>query len=842
MEENMQQKSLQFVLGEETRPKVDLLENGITSIAIEHSIFYKQYSLAVTSIAELVSYNKALRGKEIQNEHFTHNNIIVFNGDRGSGKTSCMLSVKEILCNSKLKNKCLAKLEITKSQRDILNNTEFYSTEVLDPIFFDEKHNILDLFIGTLFGNFKSIGKSVRQENRYALLELFSKTKRDLSLLNQNVISEDDNLEQLDDLVASMNIKRSLWQLVEKYLEIIYPSKNSQLILCIDDIDLNMTEGYQMIDQIRKYLNIPGLVILLAIKMDQLANVVRIKYSKDYELLLKNGNRADEKKYKEIINQIAERYITKLFPLNQWISMPIVEDILKRNMIILRENGDIVCELTPLKAGILTLIYSRTRMFFYNSSRQVNFIIPRNLRELLNLLHFLCNMKEAKNHVEAIPNIIHFKSYFYGTWCTNNLKEDDLAFMRTTQHYLTAVNINSSIIHYLKERFPILAALESKESDKDLHIRELSYILNKENIMFNLSLGDVMACMDWLGKVCHKDEDLKLLFTIKVFYSMALYENFKYKDEILDENNKFKNEIINKQTLTNNETNYGDIVNGNFFNSEYLDVAPYDKEGMSRCRRIVDNKLLSYISLLLEIEDKGSTIYSSKKRFGIKRKIARLSIDINEGLRNQVAGSNRDKLRKILEFFILTTSFVFDAKDNEKGEILPKYRRRNEVYYEKNISYNRKYICFDILSIFYNLLYVTKAYERFGISVQTENSLYADVLEHVNAARPEKREELLHYRLNVRNVEMLEQISYLLQTKRPDSGTDSVDLYKKIFSTLSEYNVQTYDNVVKNVEYGFFKGISAFLDELSGVEKDVFESLFYEKDSIHGNYSFELVD
>lgn len=834
-------KMLQFALGEETRPKIDFQENGITSIAIEHSIFYKQYSLAMISIAELVSYNKTLQMKDVQNEHSIHNNIIVFNGERGSGKTSCMLSVKEMLCNSNAKQKYLSNLEITNAQKEILNRTDFYPTEVLDPIFFDENHNILELFIGTLFGSFKRFGKNIAQENRYTLLELFSNAKKDLSLLYKDVISEDDNLEQLDDLVASMNIKKSLWRLVEKYLEIVYPSMNSQLVLCIDDIDLNMTEGYQMIDQIRKYLNIPGLVILLAIKMDQLANVVRIKYSKDYESLLKHSDHVDENKYKEIINQISERYITKLFPLNQRISMPTVEEILKRDMKILRENGEIICELTPLKAGILTLIYSRTRMFFYNSSRQVNFIIPRNLRELLNLLHFLCNMKEAKNHIEAIPNIIHFKSYFYGTWCTNNLKEDDLAFMRTTQHYLTAININSSIIHYLKERFPILAALESKESDKDAHIRELSYILNKENIMFNLSLGDVMACMDWLAKVCHKDEDLKLLFAIKVFYSMALYENFKYKDEILYENEKFKTEIVNKQTLTNNETNYGDIINGNFFNSEYLDVAPYDKEGMSRSRRVIDNKILGYISLLLEIEDNGSLISNSKKKYGISRKIARLSVDINEALRNQIAQSNRDKLRKILEFFILTTSFVFDAKDNEKVEILPKYRRRNEVYYEKNISNNRKYICFDILSIFYNLLYVTKAYGRFGLSVQKENSLYADVLQNVNAAKPEKREELLHYRLNIRNVEMLEQISYLLQTKRPDSGTDSVDLYKKIFSTLSEYNVQTYDNVVKNVEYGFFKGISAFLDELSGVEKDVFESIFYEKDSIHGNYSFELV-
>ena len=119
---------------------------------------------------------------------------------------------------------------------------------------------------------------------------------------------------------------------------------NSQLVLCIDDIDLNMTEGYQMIDQIRKYLNIPGLVILLAIKMDQLANVVRIKYSKDYEALLNHRDYVDENKYKEIINQIAERYITKLFPLNQRISMPAVEEILKRDMKIFRENGEIICE------------------------------------------------------------------------------------------------------------------------------------------------------------------------------------------------------------------------------------------------------------------------------------------------------------------------------------------------------------------------------------------------------------------------------------------------------------------------------------------------------------------
>lgn len=815
MEENNHQNTLRFVLGEETRPKVEFLKNARSLIRIEDSIFFKQYSLAISSIAELVAYNKILKNKNVQNEHSVHNNIIVFNGDRGSGKTSCMLSVKELLCDNSLKNEILPKLEIS-ANRDILAETNFFSMGIIDPIFFDERHNILELFIGTLFKNFKNEEKNRRNsgkpvmeyEERNNLLQSFSKAKENLSLLNTNInLSEDDNLEQLNDLVASMNVKDSLWRLVKDYINTMYQSKNSQLVLCIDDIDLNMSEGYQMIDQIRKYLNIPGLVILLAIKIDQLANVIRIKYSTDYEPLMeqKYENNEDKKKYEEIINQIVERYIAKLFPLSQRISMPDVGDLLSWKTELLQENGEKVYELPTLKNDILKLIYSRTRMLFYNSSRQVNFIIPLNLRDLLNFLHFLYNMKEAKTHTEAIPNIVHFKIYFYGTWCTNNLDENDLAFMRATQSFLTAININSYIINFLKERFPVLAELENKEGYKDSHIRELAYILHKENMMFNLSLGDVMACLDWLNKVCHKDRDLKLLFAIKTFYSMALYENFRYKNEIQEENKKLEKEIINKQTLTNNETNYGDIVNGNFFNSEYLNVAPYDKGGMSRCRRVIDNKLLMDLLEYVKNPDK------------ISDKLKELKVE----------EVDKEKLQKIVEFFILTTSFVFEAKDKEKGEILPKYRRKNEVYYEKNVLNNRMYICFDILSVFYNLLYVDKAYKRFNISADKDKLLYDDILNKINK---DNKEEHLHYKLNIRNVEILEQISYLLQRERPDSAKDSVVLYQNMFETLStKYKIRTYDNM--NIDYGFFGGIAEFLGGLNVVEKEIFESIYFDRDT-----------
>ena len=43
---------------------------------------------------------------------------------------------------------------------------------------------------------------------------------------------------------------------------------------------------------------------------------------------------------------------------------------------------------------------------------------------------------------------------------------------------------------------------ETKESRlSDSSMKELQNILDEENMMYNISLGDVLACLDWLGKV-----------------------------------------------------------------------------------------------------------------------------------------------------------------------------------------------------------------------------------------------------------------------------------------------------------------------------------------------------
>lgn len=866
---NTQQEfDIPFILGEETRPKIEIFTHEENTVQIPKSIFYKQYCMALAGIAELVNYQGISRKED---DRLPHNNIFVFTGDRGAGKTSCMLTVKELLCkDDKYKEQCYAELQgLNSNLKETLQNTSFQHFDTIDPIYFDCQHNILDLFIGMLFKHFhdymeewKGVSRIDRVEKE-TLLRLFGETKRNLSVLNKTVeLSEFDDLEQLSSLAASISFKKSLDELVQQYIKCRYTS-GTQLVLCLDDIDLNISEGYEMIEQIRKYLNIKGLIILMAVKIDQLGNVIRIKYAKDFDSLLNRRSKGGmSKRYEEIINEIVERYITKVFPGNHRIQMPTVSYLLDQRIGIFQYTvkGKLErIEIMPtLKVGLLKLIYRKVRLLAYNSRSRVNYIIPQNLRELLNFIHLMYSMEDAPDHVTAIPNLIRFKSYFYEMWCANNLDEEGYVFMRNTQNIHSALNVNQMVIRLLEQRFSIFEKLKSGTDPKDNSLRELINILDAENIMYNISLGDVLACLDWLDKVCNKEKDLKLIFAIKIFYSIYLYEGFRTSKEIQDQKAKFEAEIINRELLTNNETDYGDVLNGNFFNSEYINAMPYENGEISRSRRGLNNSKIK-----------------------------------------EYYGSTDQRQREIADFFILTTAFVFDSTDKPLGSkdnsAFSKYRKKEEVYYERAISSNRKYICFDVLSIFYNLLDIEKTYKRYDTKFMAdervdmnkvnsevdeilakckklkskeqellrqqerttryriENSpLYGRLLNGIQVTVTENtkcflgkidlqkiaplanelyctKEEILLYTLNIRNVEILEQISYRLQRTRPDGSSDNIALLRDIFKSLSEYKIKTYDD--SDIDFTFFRAICNFLNELSEEQKGMFNGIYTEKES-----------
>lgn len=892
-----------FILGEETRPKIEIFTKKNRDVTVKNSIFYKQYRQVLSAIAEhLLLCNRNGDPENLYSSWEFPNNIFVFAGERGSGKTSCMLTARELLCmpeydseavleklfdvedssengntgeeKSKNSDKIRKKKEELAIYENVLKKTSFYRCEVIDPLFFDSNHNILELFVGTLFRDLK---KKKEEDPQYrndgkSLLSRFADIKRIFPLLGKRPeFSDFDDLEQLKDLSASLDLKEAIRKLVQDYLKYVYEDEKGKLVLCIDDIDLDMKDGYGLVECIRRYLNMPELVILMAVKLEQLGNVIRIKYTKDFRPLLERYEKEAEKEnlrvednYNEVVNHIVERYVTKLLPLNQRIIMPSVQDLFDKDIQIFRKQGieiKKVATLSPMKNGILEEIYKKTRLLFYNTKSQVNYIVPRNLREFCNLLHLLYNLDDVESHEGALPNIVHFKEYFYSVWCTNNLDKDGLFIMQKLRDMLDYGLMNQTVIKHLKRRFEVLRKIENGSEIRDNRLsnnsmRELQNILDEENVMYNISLGDVLACLDWLGKVSYKEYDLKLLFAIKTFYTFALYETFRKQEDTVEEKNKLsQREVINKEVLTNNETVYGDIVSGNFLNSEYLNVVPYEKGTISRCRRVIDNgkikELIKYIS--------GEELET-------------------EAEREYYANLDGVFLRKIVEFFLLTTSFVVEPKDKDSNAAFSQYRKRNEVYYEKEITQSRIFICFDILSVFYNLLDVFTCYSRFEKSILKDGKkvkdgelkelkesmlsdkvilaekcpLYVEILNDIVKSESipiaedgtyncEAANTKLVYKVCLRNIDLLEQISYRLQRKRPDKSNDNIQLFRKMFDNLAEITISTYQNdkgIQADIKYKFFDAIKRFLDELSKRGNERYKEIF---DRIYTDFSKETL-
>lgn len=88
-----------FILGEETRPKIEIFTKKNRDVTVKNSIFYKQYRQVLSAIAEhLLLCNRNGDPENLYSSWEFPNNIFVFAGERGSGKTSCMLTARELLC------------------------------------------------------------------------------------------------------------------------------------------------------------------------------------------------------------------------------------------------------------------------------------------------------------------------------------------------------------------------------------------------------------------------------------------------------------------------------------------------------------------------------------------------------------------------------------------------------------------------------------------------------------------------------------------------------------------------------------------------------------------------
>lgn len=266
------------------------------------SVFHDQYA---RSLNLLNTYISDLDDRSLK--------TIAFCGGRGDGKTSCMASVLEIICKIHDEDTDVCRF-IRSSACHKLADMSFDVMKMIDPSFFDENHNVLEIIIGHLYNSYREYSSRLDNPDlmlKNQLMSSFQEVKKSLFLLKGGALDSINDLKELSVLSASITLHQQMETLIERYLKF---TGKGFLIIPIDDMDLNMQYAYSMCEQIRKYLSVPKCVVLISLYVDQLEKVVSHVYRKSMD----NPEYVPDSK----IHEMAERYLSKLLPNSSRVSMP----------------------------------------------------------------------------------------------------------------------------------------------------------------------------------------------------------------------------------------------------------------------------------------------------------------------------------------------------------------------------------------------------------------------------------------------------------------------------------------------------------------------------------------
>ena len=416
----------------------------------EDDLFIEQYKQAAKMLNTIVNERdeNAESKSPFMNEY--ENNIIAFCGERGEGKSSAMLTFINSLYDIGLEReedfeKESKRYNLFEQYRN-LNRNHFADPIVVDPSQFDKVHNILDIILAKLYRNFMlKYEENNRCADEYITRQLqnqFQKVYREVSMINNQSKMLDDefdyegNIGKLSKLGESTGLKEDLQKLIEWYLEFIGKSsvsekKKQYLIIAVDDLDLCNSNAYKMTEQIRKYLILPEVVIIMAVKVEQLELCVEEKTFSDFKEIVsasKLDNKARQSRIDTEIQNMSERYVAKLIPKARRIYLPKAQSLENVQVIYRTAENKIIWksnEEESLVNAVLRLIRERTGMIFLSEESGISYLLPNNLRDMVNWIVFVADMPKIDDIKERddvyLSNIKNFSQYFNGEWITRQV-------------------------------------------------------------------------------------------------------------------------------------------------------------------------------------------------------------------------------------------------------------------------------------------------------------------------------------------------------------------------------------------------------------------------------------
>lgn len=558
----------------------------------ENLYFAEEYKNAIAIIKEIVkdwqcnSTNTDLCERmKCQWDNLPKNNRVLFHGQRGSGKTSVTMSVAKSI------------------EGHLVDCTKFKVLPIINPGYFDQDTNILKTVISNMFEMAKCIIKNECdfQQNEYEdLLKQFEEVYRLLGNI-ESPNKEKHTLESLNEISKASGMREEMQKLINKFLKIL-PCHADCLVLVIDDVDMSVAYAATMLEQIKKFLELDNLLILISANLEQLHNEMREHYSKAFKETLKDKNQS----LSIDVEDLASKYLLKLFPTSRRINVerPISE-LLQTKLSIPKKEGN-------LQKVVLSLIWEKTRLLFIPKDAQTTLhpIIPTNLRELAQLIELLvgmgnveCNPDKGKLFKDYLAynscrkNLGTFKHYFLNIWVPTHLSVDEEQVFRNIPSDITEINkhlINSINTIGTKNKKRLMSRevgldmiernADNVDIDRDIYTmvspndprfvkaNKISDIFNQPS---NYSYGDLLLMIDKYETYFESEEDRRFSNAIKIYYSILLFETMffkstdvKYDKDGFDDAKNQGKDVVPIQKLIGGTVyypNYFEIITSKYF-------------------------------------------------------------------------------------------------------------------------------------------------------------------------------------------------------------------------------------------------------------------------------------
>lgn len=384
------------------------------------SLFNKIYERAFSLTCH--SVETQIREKRQEGMHEQLDNIITFVGRRGVGKSSAMLSFMESLKgNADDRNQKDDFYKITEGKQAV----QFIGLEWIDASLIERGEDIFEMILAEMLSEFlawdrknQNAGTELEYEAR-ELHQMFDNIYRKVLNLKKRSVASGDSyysnesaISSLRELARSNELRKDFENLIQKYIRVRqmgadesvhYSGTKTFLVVAIDDVDMNVDSGFDILETIQRYLKVYGLIVLLAVNYEQLLICCEKHFSKIYGDY--TGYAANEKN--QHVAKIAEEYMEKAIPSYMRVYLPSLKkkDYDRDRLTRVKLEIDGKSEDVSIKKAIFGIVERKTKVRYDSQGKKRHFMEPGSLRSLNNQYLFLQGMTEPDSEENFIDRL-----------------------------------------------------------------------------------------------------------------------------------------------------------------------------------------------------------------------------------------------------------------------------------------------------------------------------------------------------------------------------------------------------------------------------------------------------